>query len=377
MKLTCICSLMLGLSVGCASVGGKGPKPAANTTDKVVLSYADGLTTAVARDQSALLIPFVGALLSFTTKQLGAWATSAAEKYEVKSKGETSVAMQGIAIAPTSEYLGRIGGDPPKGGGAFLFVRTLVVEANDQGRPLDSSFAPLVLASRDKSGIKASDQLAKNAERATKALEPWSAQSPEWITEGLSRASTLPAGAKSVAVILSMAAVVVVQPAKLDGWKLGMANSSETTIADAMQYVLAGYTYPLQRDHQDSYASAGSASDVKAILTMSLQGPLGPTTGPGAKYDASTAFPLKSNAQRRLKNDQNEPLAGEALLTSWEYAGNKPQPRSFSGLVAVTWPPIFNASAVLLETSDAKKSLETLAKFLGELKISPKDLGIE
>lgn len=380
MKQFLIASVPALFAVGCLAPTNK-VESAKLGPDKMLLSYASGLGKPFAHDQAVSAIPFVGALLSFATKQLGVWANSKAETYEVKSKAGTLFRIDGVRGAAGSEYLGQFdfNGDVATGmGGVFLFVRTTTMPLPPDGASLGAALDALVIDSRRADGSVGANSVAEIARQGNLTLEKWGGGCEGWIKAELERAGALPAGSKSVASVVSAAALVVLQPATTQAWTVGVAGSQKRDLPDALQLVLAGYTYPLQRPRVGEYLPVDATdARVKALLTMSLLGPLGPTTGPLAKFDASATFALQSNAARAPKGADGKPLVGKALAQHWVDMSLPAAVPPHSGAIAIPWPPILNAQGALVETNDAKRTFENLSKLLGELKLTPKDIGLE
>ena len=82
----------------------------------------------------------------------------------------------------------------------------------------------------------------------------------------ITRAGEQPEGTEGRAVVLSVAAVLILQQADPLSWDLSTASASSIDSPDSIQLVLAGYTYPLQRASKKKYVDTEEKSKQAAEL---------------------------------------------------------------------------------------------------------------
>lgn len=332
---------------------------------RTTLGFLDGVDRTASQNEAAgVALALAAGLLDFGTGAIHDWLLEKAADYEVKSAASATAIIEGVE--PAAQPLL----DRPRftRGGALLFVRTVVVPADAGGRPLETSLSPLVLESRDANGEPVGTGSADSLARfVVEALAPWGVEAGnenalEWAEGEFRRAGELTEKNKSSASLLSAAALVVFQRARVEYSSTGNKTSVRST-EDAVQLALVASCYPIARTGPHAVAGpADPRQEVKALLTIAVDGPAGLSASEGRPdYAFSTTIPMAHSPVDELPG--------------WKSHGYEE-----ARVSAPAAPPpakVNRFTATLVETHEFKKTLEALAGFVGEVELEPDDFGLE
>lgn len=320
------------------------------------ISYIDCLDLPARQLDPAhpILVALAAGGLNFGVESLKRWALAEAKSYEVKTTAGSPIHVGSI----------RHGASPPwhstiQQGGALLYLRVIEVPNSRAG-----AYGELVLAER---GNLKPEHLEKLAEEVNAALQKWNKNGnsniKEWAQAHLvetARSRTKPGRT----TVLSLAVVLVMQQTTLQQRSTSACTPELRRDERTLEMVLAGYMYPVVQTGRTQFASMfDEVKQVKTMFMFTLEGPGGATSGLTEPYEVSAAFELKSDKTRKA-------TPGEwKLFTGTRYPRSKP--------FAVPSSRTLMASGTLVETNSLNKTFKAIAEFIGNVKLSPADVGIE
>lgn len=341
------------------------------TVGSTTIGYLDGVEKTASVEESAIGAALAGGLIKFGLESLKGWLGAKAASYEFKSKADRSIFVGGFGEASDGSFPYH---SVMTKGGAILIARSAEVATDAKGI-VPEAYRGLVLSAVDSNGVAVANQVGvegspgKLVDDALKALAAFNVRTEDgshasnWVISELTRCGKLQDNQKSTAKVLSFAAFIVLEKATV-GYSSVEAPATEESSKKALQFSLAGYTYPLPQVTKERLSgSKRSAATIKSMLTLGMEGPAGTASGPMGKYSASTVFAVKPDASR-----EKTPL-GTWLI----HKKNPPTSSAFS----VPHSNIVGLSGILVETSRLKKTLENLSKFVGHVSLTPADLGID
>lgn len=309
---------------------------------------------------SPIAIALVAAGLEFGIESLASALKKGAEYYEVKSHidrptifgtlGDNTLLSRRSTMSRADVFaVVRVASVDP------AVASTLTPIPPKKGKNLGEYWDTLS-GSRIESVVK---DMSKSLKLSDQAAAPWS-RTNERIDQAMDlvkravydRAPEVDTG-KDV-VVLSFAAVMDCHRPVVDGDSTGSDQGYQVS--------LRCYTYPLQMNRKGRRAT--SQEGVKAIFSLTVEAPDGHKNGHPLEYAHSAAFQVKADF-----DNNPAPWVVGTRRTGWVARSRR--------VGAAPPTTLVNVRAQLLETSSMKKTLESMGKYVGKVKLKPEDIGIE